>query len=416
MLRQGKQLFQRVFPERQIFFRTRGEVRFLRLSPAIQALMATCALGVFGWMAGTSYFFLTGDSRLSSRQQELAYAAQEMDALLAELARLQDQALSRAERLESRQKLLERINGQTAEGVSVPVYLSPDGPQEDDDDRNDHDDDTALLDGSPDKTLFSLASFIRTEQAVAETPPPATRVMERTDFVLKRLDMIEHVQEKTALLLIDREREKISSHRSVIESLGLKPDQFPDLPKEPLTAMGGPFLNADAGFMSDTFRILSELDRDLNSYRQVLSSVPSRVPAKNYYISSLFGSRKDPFHKSWATHSGVDLAGWPGEPILAAGQGRIVKAGRAPAYGLMIEIDHGNGFRTRYGHMRRLLVKAGETVEHGQKIGEMGSTGRSTSTHLHWEVWLNGKLVDPLPFIKAAKNVYTLQQDRHEET
>lgn len=419
-------MFQNIFPERQIFFRSKGEVRFVRLSPAIQTGIATCLIVICLWTLGTSYAFLAGDSRLAARQQKLSYAAHEMDALLVELERLQTQALLRAERLESRQKLLERIGGETDEGELVPVYLSPDTMEDEvaDDSRavkEDKGKEAFLHISGRDLRIagterpVSLASIIGVNKAMADSVPDAVKVQQRTNKVLERLSRIEQIQEKTARILIDKEREKIGSHQAVVERLGLSLDQWASLTDNASVSMGGPLVNMDAAFASGTFHTLSELANDLDSYRLILSSIPSRIPADNYYISSNFGKRKDPFRKSWATHSGVDMAGWTGEPILAAGSGRVVKSGRAPAYGLMIELDHGNGFRTRYGHMRRLSVKVGDTVDRGQKIGEMGTTGRSTGTHLHWEVRLNGELVDPLPFIKAAEDVYTLQQGGQEK-
>ncbi|RMF12294.1 MAG: M23 family metallopeptidase [Alphaproteobacteria bacterium] len=159
---------------------------------------------------------------------------------------------------------------------------------------------------------------------------------------------------------------------------------------------------------------LRSLAQTLDVKRRVidlLESLPRTKPVIHYYISSRFGPRRDPFRKRRSMHYGLDMAGWRGEPIRAVAPGVVIKAGRAPAYGLMVEIDHGNGYHTRYGHMRRLFVRKGDTVVPGKRIGSMGSTGRSTSTHLHWEVWYHGRPVDPLPYLKAIADVETLRKE-----
>lgn len=122
---------------------------------------------------------------------------------------------------------------------------------------------------------------------------------------------------------------------------------------------------------------------------------PARLP----YLSSRFGLRADPLGGGERMHSGIDIPGSLGSPILAADGGVVTFAGPDGGYGLMIEVDHGNGLRTRYGHLSRILVSVGSPVQRRQAIGLMGSTGRSTGSHLHFEVLRNGTKVDPLGFI-----------------
>lgn len=130
---------------------------------------------------------------------------------------------------------------------------------------------------------------------------------------------------------------------------------------------------------------------------------PARSDAPNAFrISSTFGTRTDPFLGSAATHRGVDLAGAPGTPILAAAPGTVRFAGVHGGYGNFVEIDHGDGTRTRYGHLSRIDVTAGETVARGATLGLMGSTGRSTGNHLHFEYWVGGVAVDPLRYLARA--------------
>lgn len=124
--------------------------------------------------------------------------------------------------------------------------------------------------------------------------------------------------------------------------------------------------------------------------------------AGQHVLTSSFGLRLDPFTGRVAFHNGIDLASAMDTPIFAAEAGHIVIAERRGPYGNMIEIDHGNGFRTRYGQLNAILVKAGDRVRRGQNIAQMGSTGRSTGPHLHFEIWENGVVKDPAPFVRFA--------------
>jgi murein DD-endopeptidase MepM/ murein hydrolase activator NlpD len=119
-------------------------------------------------------------------------------------------------------------------------------------------------------------------------------------------------------------------------------------------------------------------------------------------LSSGFGARLDPFLRSWAMHSGIDFRGATGEPVFSAASGRVAHAGMLGGYGLLVEIDHGNGIVTRYAHLSRIDVKEGDMVGVGQRVGRIGSTGRSTGPHLHYETRINGEAVDPMRFLRAG--------------
>jgi murein DD-endopeptidase MepM/ murein hydrolase activator NlpD len=129
------------------------------------------------------------------------------------------------------------------------------------------------------------------------------------------------------------------------------------------------------------------------------TGVPILGPAQ---ITSRVGMRTDPFTHLPARHDGLDLVAPPGTPILAAASGEVLRAQRHPQYGLMVDLDHGNGYMTRYAHAQQLLVKTGDTVKRGMPIATVGSTGRSTGPHLHFEIHHKGALRDPERFISAA--------------
>jgi len=140
------------------------------------------------------------------------------------------------------------------------------------------------------------------------------------------------------------------------------------------------------------------LDRQLDS-----SLMPSGSPVRSGYVSSSYGSRIDPFTGGHDFHPGIDFSGDSGDEILAVAGGLVTYAGTRPGYGIVVEIDHGNGYETRYGHNRRLRVAVGEAVRAGEVIAEMGSTGRSTGTHLHLEVWRDGRTLNPRQFLQAMR-------------
>ena len=146
-------------------------------------------------------------------------------------------------------------------------------------------------------------------------------------------------------------------------------------------------------------QIIVTLDQ-VNTYRIAMEKLPLAMPVTQAFrYTSGFGPR-------WGRkHEGVDMAGPAGTPIQAPGDGVVVFAGRSGAYGNLIKIEHELGVETRYAHLSRIRVKAGQRVSQGERIGDMGNTGRSTGSHLHYEVRMNGRAVDPMSFIKAASNV-----------
>jgi murein DD-endopeptidase MepM/ murein hydrolase activator NlpD len=131
---------------------------------------------------------------------------------------------------------------------------------------------------------------------------------------------------------------------------------------------------------------------------------PMGQPVKHGFISSLYGMRNDPFTGKRTMHKGVDFAGKEGSDVVAVAAGVVTQASMQSGYGMLVEINHGKGYVTRYGHNKELLVEVGDRVKPGQVIGKMGSTGRSTGPHVHFEVLLNDKVVNPTKYIKAERH------------
>ncbi len=143
---------------------------------------------------------------------------------------------------------------------------------------------------------------------------------------------------------------------------------------------------------------LSVLESMLYNQQLQLSAIPSGRPSKGY-ITSGFGTRSDPFNGGRAHHLGIDFDANTGDPVLAAAGGVVSFAGVKSGYGNVVEVDHGNGYSTLYGHNSRLIVRAGDIVRAGQQLSKAGSTGRSTGPHVHFEVHVNGRPVNPRQFL-----------------
>jgi murein DD-endopeptidase MepM/ murein hydrolase activator NlpD len=171
-------------------------------------------------------------------------------------------------------------------------------------------------------------------------------------------------------------------------------------------AMGGPFeALAATDNIDPRFERLGLSLARMTVLERALDGIPQVVPASVRAITSGFGYRRDPFNGRGAMHAGIDFKGAIGSPIFAAAGGRVSFAGQKSGYGNAIEITHGNGMLTRYAHLSRIGVKVGQQVAAGTTIGGLGSTGRSTGPHLHFEVRINDRAVNPRPFLEAAPDV-----------
>jgi len=186
-----------------------------------------------------------------------------------------------------------------------------------------------------------------------------------------------------------------------------------------LPAQGGPADTAESEPLSsmDIMKALDELalqiddrQRQLEVLEQVVSQrelkqavSPAGRPIGEGWLSSYYGKRTDPFSGRQEMHKGIDFAGKMGSDILATAAGVVSWAGKRYGYGQLVEIAHGNDLVTRYGHAREILVKVGDRVEPGQKIALMGSSGRSTGPHVHYEVLKNGEQINPTKYVRASR-------------
>jgi murein DD-endopeptidase MepM/ murein hydrolase activator NlpD len=176
--------------------------------------------------------------------------------------------------------------------------------------------------------------------------------------------------------------------------------------------VGGPLVEIDDDADPGTFRstvdlVSSEVDRFV-ALRRLAGELPLTRPLTQSIITSGFGARLDPFLGRPAIHPGIDFAALEGSPAHATAAGTVILAGYNGGYGNEVEIDHGNGITTRYGHLSEIDVQVGQVVSKGAVVGKTGSTGRSTGPHLHYEVRVDGTAVDPMTFITAGHRIASL--------
>lgn len=262
--------------------------------------------------------------------------------------------------------------------------------------------------------LFKLAPPITGQQAdEAQAEPLATlsalsenkmaakvALLEQQVAELKNAnkEMVDRVRLKTAGRIEDLE--------SIIRSTGLDPESLKkQVAKDRPGNQGGPYIPEDLSkLVPDAEAMFVELDK-MAVLNQIIGLLPLGVPVEAASEESGFGHRIDPFNGHLALHSGLDLAGPAGAKIHATSDGKVTAAGRNGAYGNAVDISHGYGITTRYGHLSQILAKEGQTVKRGDVIGIQGSTGRSTGPHLHYEVRYRDTPLNPKNFLKAGEHV-----------
>jgi len=204
----------------------------------------------------------------------------------------------------------------------------------------------------------------------------------------------------------------IDALKETITLTGLDPEEILSL--DNIEGKGGPF--HDMSKAQDLLKIEEDYYQDAQkmeisiarwtTLNTILKNIPLARPTERGYVSSSFGFRRDPIKKKKAFHAGMDISGPKNTKVYSTAPGIVIAAHRSGAYGLMVEIDHGQGFKTKFGHMKKIYVKKGQQIDFQTKIGLMGSTGRSTGRHVHYEISYNGKPQDPAKFFKAGNYAF----------
>jgi murein DD-endopeptidase MepM/ murein hydrolase activator NlpD len=219
------------------------------------------------------------------------------------------------------------------------------------------------------------------------------------------LERAQASQDALALAAARKLEQRYSVAAAELKRLGINPDRFGG-------GVGGPFEPASKG--DPTFKQLFMSWKKLDNLQDGAIAVPSEKPVKMAAFTSGYGMRSDPFQGRAAMHAGIDLSGPIGTPIYATADGVVTTAGyNSGGYGNLIKIDHGKGIETRYGHLSSMSVREGARVRRGEMIGRMGSTGRSTGSHLHYEVRIDGRAVNPIPFMKSTDYLLAMRNKAH---
>jgi murein DD-endopeptidase MepM/ murein hydrolase activator NlpD len=377
------------------------------------------------WSAATATYFAFRDdvlTRLIARQAEMQYAYEDR---IAELRAKVDRTTSRQllDQEQFDQKLEQIMRRQTAlESRATALGAIPDtsvtgsirmpsrGAASGDAGSSGTPkpspiSDTVIFVAPPDREarLESRAPIVPAAQ------PNQFAKVRGVDNVLVRLqtslDKVESRQIAALGAIEDGMESRVRRMRGVFSDLGLDMAQLSAA--TPRAAMGGPFvpvkLSADAGAFERQLYRINITRAQVERLNRTLALVPYRKPVVGEVeFTSGFGVRSDPFLGRPAMHTGLDFRAATGDPVRATANGKVVSSGWSGGYGRMVEVDHGNGLSTRYGHLSEINVRVGDQVKIGQVIGAVGSTGRSTGPHLHYETRIDGEAVDPQKFLRAG--------------
>ena len=392
-----KAAFDRAFPERQIYHRSGGTVRYISVSPWQQAIMAAGVTALAGWtvFATASFVFGGGETTLAGGEgkERARYERWVQDLRARESLQrtlLEERSRETAD-LEKKQKALEELLNEMRED-----------------------------DGQKLSALEGDGASLMVEASIEE----ADRRQSREEYLMSgglnvpaargTSKAIEQDIYRLFDLMEDHAAERAERARGVLMLTAVGTDNIlassniggPEVSMGSLTSSASDRSIDDQDFMTRIFQARARI-AEMKYYEKVVDSLPLGEPVSvPYRYTSPYGIRVDPFTKRPSPHMGVDLAAYRNAPIVTTGPGSVSYAGARSGYGLLVEVDHGHGFKSRYGHLMSITVSKGDTIRIGDLVGRMGSTGRSTGDHLHYEVWYNGRPYDPNKFLKAGRHVH----------
>jgi murein DD-endopeptidase MepM/ murein hydrolase activator NlpD len=348
-------MFRNLFKPRDIFFHDGKNLRRFSIGTSMQLAAVLAAFILLAWSAFATVRIATA---ANSVEGDVVQMERQVASLQANVASIRRQAEARAALLEQRQAFL-----------------------------------SALLSGEDPSRLAAMLPQ-RAEAPNSEAAQAVAAPFAEVDGM--QLSLVAQAQDTAE----DRYRETAQKLRR----LGINPSRF--------QGTGGPFEAAQPAQGADPrFRQLFVTWRQADQLEQGVVAVPSGRPVENANFTSSFGIRSDPFQGRAAMHGGIDLAGPVGTPIYATADGVVARSEyNSGGYGNLVEIDHGPGIQTRYGHLSRLVARPGQRVQRGDLIGLMGSTGRSTGSHLHYEVRIDGRAVNPVPFMQGNDVLASVQR------
>ncbi len=414
------------FVERQVLIRADGRVRAATLGPRLQAVLLVLAVATGAWLVHASVARIESEGAIAAKDREIGALKLAFRSLRNDVDRSEARLKALARTLEAKHAHLVALLGPEALGPDAARTL---GLAEGDDARARIQatrsellaqlgalelvmEGTARAEGRDDRARAAVEERLRLGAAERTRLDRDRReLIARLEALEERLAALNLSQRGVAARMAERTGDQDGRIKELIASAGVNVDALlARLAVEPGGGAGGPFIAADAATPAARAvpASIGSLDRhleDLGNVRKLARILPLAAPSDHFYVSSTFGKRRDPLNGRWAAHYGVDLAGVHRSPVLATAPGTVTYVGWNGNYGRMVEIDHGMGIRTRYAHLHRILVNGGQQVDLRDKVGEMGSTGRSSGTHVHYEVLVNGQPRDPVRFMQAGEHV-----------
>ncbi len=434
-------LLEKHFPERRLFLRSDTDTRFIRLKPATQLIAFSGSAAVVAWtIIATAVLLIdsigSGNFREQAKRDQRVYQ-QRLNAVAGERDMRAEEALAAQERFNSALEQISVMQSQLLEaetrlreaetGLGVVQTTLRRTLKERDTARDEAEALTAQLGQGDTPVPGSTAAAVNKEALQFMTATLAQTAQERDQVTADAQDALDQAEEMQIQIAnlhdqndrIFRQLEEamtvsIKPLDKMFRSAGMNTDRIIDQVRRGYSGQGGPLTPISLSTMGDepsldasrANRIIDQLDR-MNLYRIAAEKAPFAIPVKaSYRFTSGFGYRRDPKNGGRRMHSGVDFAGPVGTALYATGDGVVIHAGWQSGYGRLVKIQHQFGIETRSAHMSRIRVKVGQRVSRGDRIGDMGASGRVTGPHLHYEVRVGGKAVNPMIYIKAANDVF----------
>lgn len=430
-------LLSRKFPEKRLFLRSdNGDTRFIRLTPTTQVLAWAGVTTSIAWSIIATAFLLidsigSGNMRDQAMREQALYenrlnaVSTERDSRATEAVKAQNRFNTALDEISEMQVALldsEDRRREMEKGIEVIQFTLRRTIRERDTARGAHETLTAEMlqeggsignpssrSGDVDSTLDFLTAALANTAAERDTMAAMAEKAEGyvTDLELERA-LLDEKNDRIFEQLEDAVSLSLTPLDKMFKAAGMSTDSILSKVRSGYSGQGGPltplvFTTRGQTPDADSLRanaILQKMDK-INLYRIAAQKSPFALPIKSAFrYTSGFGIRWGRMHK------GTDFAASYGTPIYATADGVITYAGWLSGYGRLVKIQHEFGIETRYAHQAKIRVKVGQRVSRGDRIGDMGNSGRSTGTHLHYEVRVGGKAVNPMIYIKAAKNVF----------
>ena len=423
-----RNLLDRLFPERQIHLRTKGKVSFVRFTQRTQVAISLVLLAGLGWMAFASTSYVRNEAVIAGKDSEIYNSKQAYRTLLGEVSEYQKKFTNLTSDMEDSHSLMVGLIEKNASlrlslsKVSKKLNLTQSERKQIASARENLRNKLSAIETkvrSISNQNFSLADNLSTAESDLQKALSGrnkalyegTRMSRRIKNLEGRLTELQKTEEQSIRRLTESTATYIETMKKVVSVAGLDLNKL--LPGFNLstTAQGGPFIAAGPNNLpgKEMKESLANLDLHLSRWEAlqgVMKRIPLAPPLNAFYVTSGFGKRRDPINRRWAAHYGLDLGGPFKSSVYSTAPGVVSFAGRKGKYGKLVEIDHGAGLKTRFGHLNKFFVKKGQKIKFHQKIGWLGSTGRSTGAHLHYEVVFRGRAMNPIKFIKAGRNVF----------